>query len=117
MDPNKLEIFERAFTGRLAGCRLRCHCGKTYFDSHNACYDWERGELEALHAGAGTACDYAPGTIEFEGRTYVNACTCWHNRAEKIAGFIDAHAHEIAEYLSLEKKRKQAEAADAPTVG
>lgn len=117
MDPKKLENFEQAFSGRVASCRLRCHCGKTYFDNHNGGYDWDRGELEALQAGEGVPVGYAPGSIEFEGRQYVNACTCWHERAGKIIGFVDGHAHEIASYLALEKKRKQAEAADAPTVG
>jgi hypothetical protein len=32
-------------------------------------------------------------------------------------GFIDGHAHQIADYLTLEKKRKQAIADHAPVIG
>jgi hypothetical protein len=113
----QIEIFEQAFSGRTASCRLKCECGKTYFDDHNGGYDWERGELEALRAGEGIAVDYAPGSVEFEGRHYVNSCTCWHERAGKIMGFIDGHAHAVACYLNAMKKQRLAEADAAPVVG
>ncbi len=84
---------------------------------HNS-YDWDDGELEKLMADKNSfGLDYAPGDIAFEGIPYVDACTCWHARAEKIMGFIDGHAHKIAEYLTLEKKRKQAIAEHSPVVG
>lgn len=113
----ELENFERAFSSGSAGCRRTCNCGKEYFDNHNGGYDWEDGELEKLLASKNSiALDYAPGDIDFEGRYYVDACTCWHERAEHIMRFIDAHAHKIAEYLTLEKKRKQAQADYSPVV-
>jgi hypothetical protein len=100
----KLTNFERAFSGGTGGCRRTCNCGKTYYDAVNSGYSWEEGEFEKSDA---IALDYAPGDIRFEGREYVDGCDCWHKRAKQIMGFIDAHRYQIAEYLSLEKKRKQ----------
>lgn len=113
----KLENFERAFSGRINGCLLTCDCGKEYFDNHNEGYTWEPGKLEALLSNKeAVALDYAPGDICFEGKTYVNGCSCWHERAFKIMGFIDSHANAIADYLTREKKRKQRIADAAPVV-
>jgi hypothetical protein len=112
-----LESFERAFSGHTAGCRRKCECGRTYYDNANSnVYDWEDAELEQLRASDAVPLDYAPGDITFEGRIYVDGCTCWHDRARRIIAFIDGHAHAIAEYLTLEKKRKQAEAVASPLV-
>lgn len=114
---DKLENFERAFTGNSGGCVRTCRCGVTYFDNHNNHYDWDEGEFERLLANpANVALDYAPGDIRFEGNEYVDACSCWHARASQIMGFIDGHSHAIADYLSLEKKRFQAIADNAATV-
>jgi hypothetical protein len=108
--------FERAFSGGTAGCVRRCECGKQYYDGVQS-YDWEEGELEKLQADPKARhLEYAPGDVVFEGCSYVDACDCWHKRADKIMGFLDAHAHQIAEYLTLEKKRKQSIADDAPVV-
>jgi hypothetical protein len=38
-----------------------------------------------------------------EGRYYVDGCTCWHERAKKIIGFLIHHDEAIAEFLTLEK--------------
>lgn len=117
----KLEIFERAFSGHTAGCVRTCECGRVYFDGVGR-YDWDEGELESWEERSQFPdskvhrLDYAPGDICFEGHVYVDACDCWHKRAEQIIGFIDTHAHQIAEYLTLEKKRKQRIADDAPVV-
>lgn len=113
---HKMENFERAFSDHTSGCRRQCNCGKTYFDAHNGCYDWEEGELEALESGAGIPLEHSVGDISFEGRTYVDGCDCWHPRAKQIMAFIDQHAREIAEYLTLEKARKQWEADHAAVV-
>lgn len=119
---DKLENFERAFSGHSSGCRRTCECGIVYFDGVQS-YDWEDGELEKLMKasnsleGKARFLDYAPSDIVFEGRTYVDACECWHERAAKIMNFIDGHAHAIAAYLTLEKKRKQQIADAAPVVG
>jgi hypothetical protein len=118
MNADKLENFERAFRMGTAGCRRTCNCGKEYFDNANGGYSWEEGELERLLASkTAVALGYAPGDMMFEGREYVDACDCWHKRAEQIMGFLDGHAQKIAEYLTLEKKRKQAIADHAPEVG
>lgn len=114
---DKLENFERAFSSGTGGCRRTCNCGKEYFDNSNGHYDWEDGELEALLASkTSVALDYSVGDIDFEGTQYVDACPCWHERAEQIMSFIDNHAFKISEYLTLEKKRKQSEADHSPIV-
>lgn len=111
------ESFEKAFRGGINGLRRTCECGVEYWDSYNSGYDWDEGEREALEDDpTKIPVSYAVGIIEFEGRTYVDACTCWHERAKRIASWIDSHAEAIAEYLSLEKKRKQNEADRSPVV-
>ena len=114
---NSFDSFERAFRGDITGCRRRCECGVTYWDSHNTGYTWDDGEVEELENDPkAKALDYAVGVIEFEGRYYVDGCTCWHERAKRIIGFIEAHAVAIAEFLSLEKERKQQAANTSPVV-
>lgn len=117
MDKDKLENFERAFSDCTGGCRRTCNCGTEYYDGYNSGYSWEDGEMDGLRSNKNAVgLDYAPGDISFEGKNYVDACNCWHVRANKIMGFIDGHAQQIAEYLTLEKKRKQAIADNAPVV-
>lgn len=112
----KLENFELAFRAGTSGCRRRCECGVEYYDTCNH-YDWEEGELERLEADkTSVPLDYSPGDIRFEGCEYVDACSCWHKRAERIMAFLDGHSHQIAEWLTLEKRRKQDIADDAPVV-
>jgi hypothetical protein len=113
----KLENFERAFDAHVGTCRAHCHCGKEYWDGHNDGYSWDDGEVEALEADPeATKLDYSVGFVEFEGKQYVNACDCWHKRAEQIIAFIDGHGREIADYLTREKRRLQAIADTAPVV-
>jgi hypothetical protein len=114
--PEDLQTFESAFDTHCGGCRRTCECGKEFFDGANS-YDWDTGELEALRADPDSVeLGYSIGTISFEGREYVMDCTCWHERARKIKGFIDGHSRKIAEYLTLEKNRKQEEADESPVV-
>lgn len=102
----------------MSGCVRTCHCGKTYYhDDESSGWNWEPGELKRLRKDqSAIGLDYAPGELLFEGREYVDACGCWHERATKLTQFIDSHAREIATYLTLEKKRKQAIADAAPVV-
>jgi hypothetical protein len=111
------ESFEGAFSGRTGSCVRDCECGKTFWDSYNTGYDWEEGEVDRLVADPkAIAVDYAVGTIEFEGRTYVNACDCWHQRAIRIIAFLRGHDEAIADFLTAERKRKQQQADRAPVV-
>lgn len=112
---DKLENFERAFDSGSGGCRRTCHCGKEFYDDENS-YSWDEGEKEKLKADGATALSYSVGTIKFEGKEYVADCNCWKERAQRLIGFIDGHAHSIARYLSLEKQRKQSIADNAPVV-
>lgn len=114
--PPDLETFERAFTSHCAGCLRQCECGRQFYDADNI-YSWEEGELEKLLADPkAVALEYAVETMSLEGREYVLDCSCWHERAKHIKGFIDSHARSIAEYLKLEKERKQRLADESPTV-
>lgn len=116
MSDEKLENFERAFSNGMSGCRRTCDCGKEYYDGVNS-YDWDEGELEGLEKDpAAIGLDHPCGDMGFEGREFVDACTCWHERAKQLMKFLDNHAYKIAEYLSLEKERKQSIADHAPTV-
>lgn len=112
--------FERAFRANVNGCRRTCECGIEYWDTYNEGYTWGESELEELEQlqqeGKARPLDYAVGVVEFEGREYVDGCSCWHERAERVIGFLNAHAEAIAEYLSLEKERLTRQAAAAPVV-
>lgn len=111
------DSFERAFRGGVGGFRRRCECGVEYWDAHNVGYDWDEGEIEALQNDPkAKALDYAVGVVEFEGHLYVDGCTCWHKRAKRVIAFLEEHAEAIAQFLSLEKRRKQIEADRSPVV-
>ena len=112
---SKLESFARAFRSGCGGCRRTCECGREFYDPHNN-WSWEEGELEGLERRNATVLDYSVGTVEFEGKEFVEDCDCWHERATKIIGFIDNQSHAIADYLTNEKKRKQAIADFSPVV-
>jgi len=116
MNPKKLDNFEEAFSDRAGTCRLTCECGRTFFDNYNTGYSWDEGEFEKLVQGAGIAVEGSIGGVDFEGRHFAQCCTCWHLRAEKVMGFLDSHARQIADYLTREKQRKQAEADASPIV-
>lgn len=112
------ESFERGFRLGISGCRARCACGVEYWDAHNTGYDWDEGELEHLGSAESkaVALDHSVGFVQFEGREYVDGCTCWHKRALMILGFLTTHDDEIAKFLTLEKARKTAEAEQSPVV-
>ena len=117
MNRKKLESFERAFHAGTSGCTRACNCGRVFYDVENS-YDWEDGELERLEANPeATALDYSVGDIRIGGVDYVADCDCWHEKASDMMRWIDGNAHQIAQYLTLEKKRKRHEAEVAPVVG
>ena len=112
----KLERFARAFSTNTGGCHRECACGVAFYDKANT-YDWEDGELQDLqHDKKAIPLDYPVSGLAFEGKEYVQDCTCWHERATKIMAFITGHDREIAAYLNGEKRAKLAEAAAMPTV-
>lgn len=114
---DKFENFVLAFDSGCGGCRRRCRCGREFYDAGNSSYDWDEGEFEALEADSkATPLGYSVGTISLDGSEYALDCDCWHKRAEMIMKFIDGHAHAIAQYLTLEKQRKQDSADAAPVV-
>lgn len=113
----QFENFELAFSGRISGCRRTCECGVEYWDSHNSGYDWDEGEREALADNPNAKpLNHGVGLIEFEGRYYVDGCTCWHDRARRLIAFIVGHDEAIADFLTREKARKQSEADRSPVV-
>lgn len=111
-----LEIFERAFDSGVGGCVRTCECSQIFFDNTNG-YDWEPGELDRLLANPkARPVDYPVETLNFEGKEVVTDCDCWHKRAKELMAFIDWHADQIAEFLTLRKKEKQRIADAAPVV-
>lgn len=115
LDPRVLENFERAFSDCTGSCLVTCSCGKVFYNYlDRGC--WDEGEIEALESNPGAhAVDYTIGHLSFHGKTFANACDCWHESAAKIIEFIDWHAPQIADWLKLEKKRKQSIADASPT--
>lgn len=107
--------FERAFSTGGGGCRRQCACGKWFYNPDGG-WTWEDGEIEKLEKSSATPLPYPVGSIDLEGVEYCMDCDCWHERARKITAWINNHAHSIAEFLSLERERKQAEADNSPTV-
>lgn len=102
--------FEEAFRCPFSGCRGTCECGAEFYNPDN-CWDWEEGELERLEADKDTiGINHSVGYVKFEGREYVDACDCWHKRAQSIIEFIVGHGSGIADFLNAERKRKIAEA-------
>lgn len=117
IDNPKLENFARAFDTHCGGCRNTCACGREFYDGINSGWSWEPGELEKLEEDSSATClDCTVSTIFFSGREYCTECDCWHEEALAIIKFIESHAHAIAEWLTLEKKRKIAEAESSPVV-
>lgn len=117
MNEEKIEMFERCFRSGCGTVCMTCNCGLTYYNYMDAgCF--EEGELEKLEKNPkAKAVDYSISILECEGRQYADGCDCWHKRALQLLAFIDGHAHAIAEYLTLEKQRKQRAADNSPTVG
>jgi len=117
MHTEKLETFISAFRTNMSGCRRTCHCGREYWDGGNDGYSWEDGEIEALSNNPNAVeLPYTVETIEICGIEYVPDCDCWHRKAYAMLEFIDGNAVAIAQYLTLEKKRKQKIASDSPVV-
>lgn len=116
LEGDRIEQFERAFSTHTSSCRVECDCGTVFWnESDRGCFD--PGEIDELKANPRARCvDYSIGILSFEGRQFADGCDCWHARAAQIAKFIDAHRFKIAEWLTLEKARLQAEADAAPTV-
>lgn len=100
-----------------AGCRRQCKCGRTFYHHDRDDYDWDPGEFEGLEADPNaTSLDYTVETLTIAGTEYCMDCDCWHGQARMIKGWLDHHARHVAQYLTLEKQRKQAEADASPVV-
>lgn len=113
-----LESFERAFDPRVCGCRVECRCGRVFWDTYNSGYDWYEGEIEALEKNpSNSTYPHEYGTpVAFEERHTRPTATVGGRGRSVIKAFIDGHAREIAEYLSLEKRRLADSAERAPEV-
>lgn len=49
--------------------------------------------------------EHSIGHVIFEGKEFVDACTCWQGRAAKIMAFIDSHDNSISRYLNLRSEK------------
>lgn len=96
--------FIEAFSTDISASSHTCHCGITYFDNDVGAWTWDDGELELLQE-TGMASDDGVHLMGFEGKSFVIACECWHERANKITGFLDSHRQSIATYLNGERER------------
>jgi hypothetical protein len=115
MDSN-FENFELAFRDGTGSVRVDCECGLIFYN-HTDSGCLEEDELAELEKNPkARPVDYTCRHVSIEGRTYADGCECWHPRAKKIIGFLDGHAHKIADYITREKARKQAEADSSPVV-
>ena len=74
-------------------------------------------EPSTAEAADAVAREWSIGTVILGGVEYVTDCKCWHAPALKCIEWMDENAYQVAEYLSLEKKRKQDEADRSPLVG
>ena len=111
-----MKSFEQAFDSKIGSCARQCECGKQFYNPDPS-WDFEDGELEDYEKDPNAIpLDYSVSAVSFEGKEYVTDCSCWKKRAKGIIGFIDSHAFQIAEYLTLEKKRKTFDAENSPIV-
>ena len=102
----RLEAFEKAFAANSAGIVRTCDCGREFYAAGDTGM-MEPGEEAGLVASNATPLDYNPGDIRFEGKEFVDACDCWHARAQVIIGFVLTHDRQIATLLALEAARLQ----------
>lgn len=115
------DLFEKSFRAGTSTVHMQCNCGKIYFDSENVRHALiEEQEIRRLNKqveqGKATSVDYSIGILEFEGRSYADACTCWHPRAERIAKFLDGHATKIADYFKAKREMLMAQANAIPAI-
>lgn len=112
-----LDLFEEAFDAGFGSCYRMCHCGKAFYNSDGG-WDFEPGELERLDKDANaTDLPHSVGFIYCGDRECVPDCDCWHDYAKRVIAFLEHNATFVANYLTLVKKRKQAEADSFPVVG
>jgi len=116
MSPEQLDNFEQAFSSGTGGCSSTCPCGKKYFDDFND-YDseWEV-EKKKLRLAKAVPLEHSVGGVIIDGVQYVDACECWHARAERIVMFLGKNGRAVAKFLTLEKERKRREAENSPVV-
>jgi len=108
--------FEKGFSSRSAGAVRECKCGRVFYNPGGN-WDFEDGEIERLAKDPNaTALEWAVESIILENIEYALDCDCWRERAIKVINWLLAHDDSIAEFLSLERERKQAEASRAPVV-
>lgn len=111
-----IESFKEAFHAGTGSCRRECACGIQFYNSDGG-WNWEEGELERLEADKTSRdLDCTIAEVEFFDIEYVYQCDCWYEKAKQFMEVVDNHAHGIAQYLTLEKLRMQAEVDNMPTV-
>ena len=111
-----LESFKEAFRDGIGGNRVKCHCGKVYYNP-DGFWDWDEGELEALNLDDDAkALDYTTEYLSVEGVTYAIDCDCWHSRAEQIMRFLDGHRAKVGAYFAEERRRLMNESKSFPEI-
>ena len=116
INPKVFESFERAFMSSGGGCVRACRCGRIFYNPDGG-WTWEDGELESLNRNEkATAVGHTVQCIDFEENEYALDCDCWHELAARYIRWLRVHDEQVAEFLTLEKARKQAEADRSPVV-
>ena len=114
----KRESFIEAFRIPSGAAVEHCHCGITYYAPAGN-WDWEPGELETLRE-LETAVELidedAVHRLAFADREWVLECSCWERLAEATIAYLDRYEHEIARYITNERRRLELEAAAKPVI-
>lgn len=109
--PKVRESFIEAFATNSGSLREQCACGREFYDTYNT-WDWDEGEFERLAANPNaTPVPHAVGKVYFEGTLYAMPCDCWHQRAARIAQWLEANRESVVKFLNLERDRALSEAA------
>lgn len=113
---DRIKIFEQAFRSPRSSMQETCGCGRIFFDFANS-WDWEDGEQEALLENPNaTALLYSVECVSIDGKEYVIDCDCWHEKATRIMGWIDAHDDQLVEFFKLDKERLETLARNAVVI-
>lgn len=81
-----LDLFADSFSARVGTTHGFCDCGKEF----------------GADGGGGEGFRF----IEFEGRTVIQDCSCWHERAARIMAWLRAHGTEVANFLNADRARR-----------
>lgn len=111
--------FERAFKTSVSGAQMQCACGHVFYNLENG-WSWSEAEIAHVESlrkdGRATALDYAVESVDFDGQEYAIDCECWYRKAINVCRYLKIFDRQIAQFLTLEKRRLELAARNAPVV-